>query len=103
MRVRSAPPQESSTACAWLDPDPEELTDLEEDVATQPRPRPLARSLAAGTLSGEGGDPARTRADQLAAGTGQFAVPRSRRALRGSPDDPISMVMTRRVVCARPE
>lgn len=41
--------------------------------------------------------------DRLATGTGQFEVPRSRLALRGSPDDPISSIMTRKVVCARPE
>lgn len=41
--------------------------------------------------------------EHLASGTGQFEVPRSQRALQGSPDDPISRIMSRKVVCARPE
>ncbi len=45
-----------------------------------------------------------TFADRLAAGTGQFQVPRSRlTSPRGSSEDPISSIMTRKVVCARPE
>jgi predicted transcriptional regulator len=41
--------------------------------------------------------------ERLATGTGQFEVPGPRRALRGSPDDPIARIMTRKVLCARPE
>ncbi len=41
--------------------------------------------------------------ERLATGTGRFGVPEQRGALRGSPDDPISRIMSRKVLCARPE
>jgi len=41
--------------------------------------------------------------ERFASGTGEFEVAASRLALRGSPDDPISEIMSRKVVCARPE
>jgi CBS-domain-containing membrane protein len=98
MRVRSAPPQwDDAVSAIWLDGDSDG-----DSRAT--------RGVESGLDNAPGGGCAEDLAgavgafsERFAAGTGQFHVPRSRLALRGSPDDPLSRIMTRKVVCARPE
>lgn len=91
MRERSAHPQQrDEVSGAWLDG---ELDDREHRVDTE-----------SGDVRAEDSTDARGAfAERFAAGTGTYEVPRSRLTLRGSPDDPISDIMTRKVVCARPE
>jgi CBS domain-containing protein len=91
MRVRPAPPQwDDAVSSIWLEPESDGLNELAEGNDTEPGAGP--DSDARGAF-----------AERVAAGTGQFQVPRSKLALRGSPDDPVSRIMTRKVVCARPE
>jgi CBS domain-containing protein len=108
MRARSDLPHRGGIASlSWLEPDSDELVEsvLEEDRAQRAR----ANAGRAATerddvpTSSDGGERGGAFDERFAFGTGQFEVPRSRLALRGSPDDPISRIMTRRVVCARPE
>ncbi|HYU14448.1 MAG TPA: CBS domain-containing protein [Candidatus Acidoferrum sp.] len=78
------------------------LDDLDENLDTALRPRsssPLPGRLVPDLERAErGGFP-----EHLATGTGEFEVPRPELGLRGSPDEPISRIMTRKVICARPE
>jgi CBS-domain-containing membrane protein len=113
MRVPPAPRhRERAASPSWLEPDADELAEREsgsESGAEAEASGTRRRATPAGTLSDM--DPTRvdpaargeTISDRLATGTGQFEVPRPRLALRGSPDDPISRIMTTKVVCARPE
>ncbi|HKE15490.1 MAG TPA: CBS domain-containing protein [Kofleriaceae bacterium] len=90
MRVRPAPPQwDDAVSSIWLEAESSERGELE---GTDTEPGTGGESEGRGAF-----------AERFAAGTGQFHVPRPRLALRGSPDDPVSSIMTRKVVCARPE
>jgi CBS-domain-containing membrane protein len=90
VRVRPAPPQwDDAVSSIWLEAESGERAEL-EGTDTEPG--------TGGECEGRG-----AFGERFAAGTGQFHVPRPRLALRGSPDDPVSSIMTRKVVCARPE
>ena len=107
MRVPPVPPhREGAGFPSWFESDSDEAGDLGERAVTRPglgerlSPRTLADAAMSGKVPADTGG---AFSDRLATGTGQFEVPRSRMALRGSPDDPVSTIMTRKVVCARPE
>ncbi len=114
MRARPFSPQrDDGVSSVWREPEIDELNeliDVGDGLDTQPATgtgthnRPVLEvrdersandaSVARGGAFG----------DRLASGTGQFHVPRSRlTSPRGSSEDPISSIMTRKVVCARPE
>lgn len=110
MRVRPYPPQrEDAVSSVWRDPAIDELVDVGDGLDTQPAAgtgthvHPLVEVMREGSVDESSG--ARGAfADRFAAGTGQFNVPRSRlTSPRGTSEDPISSIMTRKVVCARPE
>lgn len=99
MRARSAPSHRAGAASPlWLEQSSDERN--EPDDAGE---HPHGRIGASPADDPEGSRRGGAFDDRFATGTGQFEMPPSRLALRGSPDDPISRIMTRRVVCARPE
>jgi CBS domain-containing protein len=97
MRARSISPHGDEFSSP-VEQGPDELSDLQEGLEALPEGPELAE-----TVDEAGAGALERFPDRLATGTGQFEVPRSRLALRGSPDDPISSIMSRKVVCARPE
>jgi CBS-domain-containing membrane protein len=97
MRARSISPHGDEFSSP-VEQGPDELSDLQEGLEALPEGPELAE-----TVDEAGAGASERFPDRLATGTGQFEVPRSRLALRGSPDDPISSIMSRKVVCARPE
>jgi CBS domain-containing protein len=111
MRVRPYSPQRrEALSSVWRDPAIDELVDVGDGLDAQPATgtgthnQPIVEVLPEGSAA----DPSVARggafADRFASGTGQFHVPRSRlTSPRGSSEDPISSIMTRKVVCARPE
>jgi CBS-domain-containing membrane protein len=107
MRVPPAPSRREGAAFpSWFESDADDSGELDESPEERPAgsarmtPRRLAgAAMSADELTRAGGP----FSDRLATGTGQFELPRSRLGLRGSPDEPISRIMTRKVVCARPE
>jgi CBS domain-containing protein len=106
MRARATPPQGKGAArSSQLASDRDELGDRDDDADTHSvlRARRYKRPLPGGLLADLERAEARGFPEHLATGTGEFEVPRSQLALRGSPDDPISRIMSRKVVCARPE
>ena len=96
MRARSISPHGDEFSSP-LEQDQDDLSD-DQSLEALPEGTDPAASLEAAAARASG-----KFLDRLATGTGQFEVPRSRLALRGSPDDPISSIMTRKVICARPE
>ena len=110
MRVRPFPPQrDDAVSGVWSEPEFVELADGGDGLDTQPGTGTgthtnLGVGRRKGSADDQWVDAGGAFADRLAAGTGQFHVPRSRlTSPRGSSEDPISSIMTRKVVCARPE
>jgi CBS-domain-containing membrane protein len=109
MRVRPFPPQrDEAVAAGWLEAEFEDVVfedvadegaGLDTEPGTESGTQPVARDADDGRSGGRG-----AFGDRFAAGTGQFHVPRSRlTSPRGTSEDPISSIMTTKVVCARPE
>jgi CBS domain-containing protein len=91
MRVRPAPPRwDEAVSSIWLEAESDGLGEPAEGHETEP---------GAGSEGASRG----AFSERFAAGTGQFHVPRAKLSQRGSPEDPVSRIMTRKVVCARPE
>ena len=110
MRVRSAPPQrDEGVSSILLEPESDELADMEDHLESQhgkgtgTHSTEFVREWREGERRETWVEGGGAFVDRFACGTGQFQVPSPRLALRGSPDDPISSIMTRKVVCARPE
>ena len=111
MRVRPYPPQrEDAVSSVWHDPAIDELIDVGDGLDTQPaagtgtHDHPLVEARREGSADDSCVARGGAFGDRFAAGTGQFNVPRSRlTSPRGTSEDPISGIMTRKVVCARPE
>jgi CBS-domain-containing membrane protein len=99
MRVRPALPQrDRAVSPVWFEPGSDDQLEL-EGLETQP-------GAGTGTPANEfqsahRQDRAGAFSERFAVGTGQYELPRPE--LHGSPDEPISSIMTSRVVCARPE
>jgi CBS domain-containing protein len=99
MRVRHALPQrDNAVSPVWFESESDDQLEL-EGLETQPG---TGTGAPANTFQGEHREGrAGAFSDRFAVGTGQYQLPRPE--LRGSPDEPISSIMSRKVVCARPE